>query len=268
MAASMVRRSHKVNAPGRRSPSGAVSHRTVRPRGYPADALPCTVTAFGAPSAREGGRSRRVGEDAMSQPPPRDQAQPSDQGQPSDRGQPSTRASRRRGPLETSHPGRPGTSRPHGRPGSRIRASRLRGRPGDRARASRQRGLRVTSRRPGPHQASRRHRPGRAAARARVSRPSWTPGGQPPYPGPGYRYGYGPRPPRFRRRHPFRGAIIALVLFIIFGFVVRNITRATTPSRSRRSPRPAAPGPPGARRHRARPVPTSTLRTAAGTSTG
>ena len=53
---------------------------------------------------------------------------------------------------------------------------------------------------------------------------SWPPGGQPPYPGPGYSYGYGPRPPRFRRRHPFRGAIIALVLFVLFGFVVRNIT--------------------------------------------
>jgi hypothetical protein len=53
---------------------------------------------------------------------------------------------------------------------------------------------------------------------------SWPPGGQPPYPGPGHSYGYGPRPPRFRRRHPFRGAIIALVLFIVFGFVVRNLT--------------------------------------------
>jgi hypothetical protein len=54
--------------------------------------------------------------------------------------------------------------------------------------------------------------------------PSWPPGGEPPYPGPGYSYGYGPRPPRFRRRYPLRGAIIALVLFVIFGFVVRNVT--------------------------------------------
>jgi hypothetical protein len=54
--------------------------------------------------------------------------------------------------------------------------------------------------------------------------PSWPPGGQPPYPGPGNAYGYGLRRPRFRRRHPFRGAIIALGLFVIFGFVVRHVT--------------------------------------------
>jgi hypothetical protein len=54
--------------------------------------------------------------------------------------------------------------------------------------------------------------------------PSWPPGGQPPYPGPGYAYSYGPRLRRFRRRHPFRGAIIALGLFIVFGVVVRGIT--------------------------------------------
>jgi hypothetical protein len=41
---------------------------------------------------------------------------------------------------------------------------------------------------------------------------------------PGYTYGYGPRPPRFRRRRPFRGALIALGLFIVFGFVVRGVT--------------------------------------------
>jgi hypothetical protein len=61
--------------------------------------------------------------------------------------------------------------------------------------------------------------------------PSWPPpGGQPPDPGPGYGYGHGPRPPRFRRRHPFRGAIIALLLFIVFGFVVRNLTSHSTVS--------------------------------------
>ncbi|MGH3184593.1 MAG: hypothetical protein ACRDOE_22180, partial [Streptosporangiaceae bacterium] len=42
--------------------------------------------------------------------------------------------------------------------------------------------------------------------------------------GPGYTYGYGPRPLRFRRRHPFRGAIVALGLFIVLGVVVRSIT--------------------------------------------
>ncbi len=30
--------------------------------------------------------------------------------------------------------------------------------------------------------------------------------------------------PRFRRRHPFRGALIALGLFIASGFVVRHVT--------------------------------------------
>ena len=59
--------------------------------------------------------------------------------------------------------------------------------------------------------------------------PSWPPAGQPPYPGPGYTHGHGPRPPRFRfsrfgRRHPFRGVLIALGLFIVFLFVVRNLT--------------------------------------------
>jgi hypothetical protein len=54
--------------------------------------------------------------------------------------------------------------------------------------------------------------------------PSWPSGSQPPYPGPGYSYGYGPRPPRFRRRRPFRGALIALGLFIVLGVVVRGIT--------------------------------------------
>ena len=54
--------------------------------------------------------------------------------------------------------------------------------------------------------------------------PPWPPGGQPPYPGPGYAYGYGPQPPRFRRRHPLRNALIALGLFIAFGTVVRIAT--------------------------------------------
>lgn len=49
--------------------------------------------------------------------------------------------------------------------------------------------------------------------------PSW-----PPAPGPGHTYGYGPRPPRFRGRHPVRGALIALGLFIVFGIVVGHVT--------------------------------------------
>jgi hypothetical protein len=69
--------------------------------------------------------------------------------------------------------------------------------------------------------------------------PSWPPAGQPPYPGPGYTYGYGPRPPRFRRRHPFRGGLIALGLFVVLGIVVRAaagghnaVSTATFPSAS------------------------------------
>jgi hypothetical protein len=54
--------------------------------------------------------------------------------------------------------------------------------------------------------------------------PAWPPSAQPPYPGPGPGYGYGPRPPRFRRRHPFRGALVGLGLFIVLGVVVRGIT--------------------------------------------
>jgi hypothetical protein len=57
--------------------------------------------------------------------------------------------------------------------------------------------------------------------------PPWPSGGQPPYPGPGYTYGYGPRPPRFRGRRPrFIGAIITLGLIIGLGVVVGKISRS------------------------------------------
>jgi hypothetical protein len=56
---------------------------------------------------------------------------------------------------------------------------------------------------------------------------SWPPAGQPPYPGPGYTYGYGPRPPRFRRRRTrFLGALITLGLVIVLSAVVGNISRS------------------------------------------
>jgi hypothetical protein len=57
---------------------------------------------------------------------------------------------------------------------------------------------------------------------------SWPPAGQPPYPGPGYTYGYGPRPPRFRRRRRtrFLGALITLGLVIVLSAVVGNISRS------------------------------------------
>ena len=57
--------------------------------------------------------------------------------------------------------------------------------------------------------------------------PSWPPAAQPPYPGLGYTYGYGPRPPRFRIRRPrFLGAIITLGLIIVIGAVVGKISRS------------------------------------------
>jgi hypothetical protein len=56
--------------------------------------------------------------------------------------------------------------------------------------------------------------------------PSWPPAGQPPYPGPGYTYGYGPRPPRFRRRPRFLGAIITLGVIIVLGIVVGNLGKS------------------------------------------
>ena len=56
--------------------------------------------------------------------------------------------------------------------------------------------------------------------------PSWPPAGQPPYPGPGYTYGYGPRPPRFRRRPRFLGAIITLGVIIVLGVVVGNLGKS------------------------------------------
>jgi len=57
--------------------------------------------------------------------------------------------------------------------------------------------------------------------------PSWPPADQPSYPGPDYTYGYGPRPPRFRRRRPrFLGAIITLGLIIVLGAVVGKISRS------------------------------------------
>jgi hypothetical protein len=56
--------------------------------------------------------------------------------------------------------------------------------------------------------------------------PSWPPAGQPPYPAPGYTYGYGSRPPRFRRRPRFLGAIITLGVIIVLGVVVGNLSRS------------------------------------------
>jgi Domain of unknown function (DUF4352) len=53
--------------------------------------------------------------------------------------------------------------------------------------------------------------------------PSWPPGGQPPYRGPDYTYGYGPRPPKLRRKRPSRTTLIALGLFVVLGGVIRAV---------------------------------------------
>jgi hypothetical protein len=132
--------------------------------------------------------------DAMSQPP-WDQGQPSDHGQPSDRGRPSD----------------------HGQPSDR-------GRPSDHGQPSPWPSGNQPAW-PAPGQSPPPSRP--AGGADRPSPPSWPPAGQPPYPGPGYTYGYGPRPPRFRRRRPrFLGAIITLGLIIVLGAVVGNISRS------------------------------------------
>jgi hypothetical protein len=131
----------------------------MHPCGMPANALPCTVAAFGASPAGERGHARRVGGDTVSQPPPWGQGQPSDQGD-----HPSPWPSADQPPAWPS--GAPGQGQPSA--------------------------------------------------------------GQPPYTGPGYTYGYGPRPPRFRRRlRPrFLGAIITLAVIIVVGVVVGNLGRS------------------------------------------
>ena len=116
---------------------------------------------------RECGRSRRVGKDTMSQPPPWDQSQPPNQG-----------------PSSWPSPDPP-PSWPSEAPNQGAQPSWPSG---------------------GPP-------------------PSWPSGEDPPpYPGPGYSYGYGPQPPRFRRRRPLRGVLIALGVLFVFGLAASAIT--------------------------------------------
>ncbi len=156
----------------------------------------------------------------MSQPPPQDPGQPSDQGQlpswPSG-DQPPAWPSAGQSPPPSWPSGRPDEGQPPAWPSGGEPSWPSGGGPGQ----------------PPP--------------------PSWpVPDGQPPHPGPGYAYGYGPRPPRPRRRHPLRGALIALGLFVVFGIVVRAATGShtsdsTTPSGTLASGGPASaqPAPPG-----------------------
>ena len=180
----------------------------------------------------------------MSQPPPRDQGQPSDQGQPPSwpAGNQSPRPSGDQLPAWPS--GKPDQGQPpawpsgkpdQGQPPAWPSGKPDQGQPPAWPSGGSGQGQSPTwpsggsgqgqpPSWPSPGQAPPPSWPGDGPGQGQGQPPSWTPGGQPPYPGPGYRYGYRQRPPRFRRRHPFRGAIIGLVLFIIFGFVVRNIT--------------------------------------------
>ena len=148
----------------------------------------------------------------MSQPPPPDQGGPPDQGQPS----PWPAGNQLPAwPSGNQPPVWPSGDQPSGdQPPAWPSAEPSTGSSGDQP-----------SSWPTPRQSSPQPPSWPAGGADQPPPPSWPPGGQPPYPGPGYSYGYGPRPPRFRRRrHPFRGAIIALVLFVLFGFVVRNVT--------------------------------------------
>ncbi len=158
----------------------------------------------------------------MSQPPPRDQGQPSDQGQP-----PSWPAGYQSPwPSGDQPPAWPSGKPDQGQPPAWPSGGSGQGQPPSW---------------PSPGQPPPPSWPGGDPGQP----PSWTPGGQPPYPGPGYRYGYGPRSLRFARRHPFRRAIIALVLFIIFGFVVRNITTSHSAVSITPSPSASGAGPTG-----------------------
>ncbi len=152
----------------------------MHPCGMPANALPCTVAAFGASPAGERGHARRVGGDTVSQPPPWGQGQPSDQGD-----HPSP------WPSADQPPAWPSGGQPSGGQPTRGQPSVW---------------------------------PSGGSGRDQL--PSWPTPGQPPYPGPGNTYGYGPRPPRFRRRPRFLGAIITLAVIIVVGVVVGNLGKS------------------------------------------
>src|SRR5712671_5518641 len=122
----------------------------------------------------------------MSQPPPWDQGQPSHQDQP-DQDQPPS------WPSAAQPPAWPSGDQPQG------------------------------SQSPGAQPQSW---PGGGADQPPPPPGAWPPAGQPPFPSPGYTYGYGPRPPRRRWRPRFLGAIITLGVIIVLGGVVGNIGKS------------------------------------------
>ena len=145
----------------------------------------------------------------MSQPPPWDQGQPPNQGQPPEQGR----------SAEQGQPPHQGGGWPSWPSGDQPPAWPSSGSGQDQPPSWPSAGQPPSPWPPGtPGQGQAPGVPGQV--------PGWPPGGQPPYPGPGYNYnyGYGPRPPRFSRRRPLRGALIGLVLFIVFGFIVRGVT--------------------------------------------
>jgi Domain of unknown function (DUF4352) len=143
----------------------------------------------------------------MSQPPPQDQGQPSNQGEPP--AWPSAGNEPPSWPAGNQPPSWPAGNQPSWPAGNQPSAGQPQSWPS-----------------PGQAQPS-----WPSGGTDQGQPPPWPPGGQPPYPGPGYAYGYDPRPPRpprpprfRRRRHPILGALIALGMFVLFGTVVRIAT--------------------------------------------
>src|SRR5689334_1461167 len=208
----MVRRSHNLKA-----------EVSMHPCEMPANALPCTVAAFGASPAGERRHARRVGGETVSQPPPWGQGQPSDQGD-----QPSPWPSADQPPAWPSGdqpPAWPSGGQSSGGQSSKGQSSA--GQPSGGQPSA------WPSAGPGQGQPPSWPTPGQSppppqswppGGGNQPPPPSWPPAGQPPYPGPGYTYG--PRPPRFRRRPRFLGAIIMLGVIIVLGVVVGNLGKS------------------------------------------
>ena len=181
--------------------------------------------------------------DTMSQPPPWDQGQPSPQGQP-DRNQPD-QDQPPPWPAIDQPPSRPSGDQPPAWPSAGQAPSWPSGGqpPADQPSGGQPPGGQLPGGQPpawpsvgaGQGQPPSWPTPGQSSPpppswpAGGVNQPppsSWLPPGQPPYPGPGYSYGYGPRPPRRIRRPRFLSAIITLGVIIVLGVVVGNVSRS------------------------------------------
>ena len=228
--ASMVRRSHKVPArvgiqpPDRELTEEQTARRmcriciTVHPNG-----LRC-VSLSG-----ECGRMRRLGEDAMSQPPPWDQGQPPEQDEPPEQDQPphqgggwpSWPSGDQPPAWPSSAPGQdqppswpssgPGQDQPPSWPAG-GQPSWPPGTPGQGQPPS------------WPSAGQPRRRRGHLAPRARGRHPAGHLAASRPIPVLATTTATVPVRRGSTRRRPLRGALIGLVLFIVFGFIVRGVT--------------------------------------------